>query len=131
MTIKTLAVGLSAFALGAAFGSVLAFAQQNVPGYSFPTPPVYVVTLFEGPIDLKTDYPSLNPATFQPFGGRYIVHGGKVVTFEGVPPGQYVVIRFDSMQKVQAWRASAAFKELSDIHKIGNLRVFAVEGTTQ
>lgn len=131
MTVKILTVGISAFALGAAFGSVLAFAQQNAPGYSSPTPPVYVVTLFEGEINLKTDYPSLNPATFQPFGGRYIVHGGKIVTFEGAPPGQYVVIAFDSMEKVQAWRASAAFKELRDIYKIGKLRVFAVEGTTQ
>jgi uncharacterized protein (DUF1330 family) len=147
MTIKTLTIGFTALALGAAFGSVLAFAQQNVPGYSSQgtvigvsnaqgchdqaTPPVYVVTLFDGEIDLKTDYPSLDPATFQPFGGRYIVHGGKIVTLEGVPPGQYVVIAFDSMKKVQAWRASAAFKKMYDLYKIGKLRVFAVEGTTQ
>jgi len=77
---------------------------------------------------MKADYPSLDPATFQLFGGRYIVHGGKIVTFEGEPPGQYVVIAFDSMKKVQAWRASAAFKEMYDLYKIGKLRVFAVEG---
>jgi uncharacterized protein (DUF1330 family) len=147
MTIKTLAIAFFALALGATFGSALAFAQQNVPGYSSDgktigvpnaqgchdqaTPPVYVVTLFDGEIDMKTDYPSLAPGTFQPFGGRYVVHGGKIVTFEGVPPGQYVVIAFDSMEQVQAWRASAAFKEMYDLYKIGKLRVFAVEGVSQ
>jgi uncharacterized protein (DUF1330 family) len=147
MTIKTLTIGFSALALGVAFGSALAFSRQNIPGDSAQgtmidvsniqglhhqaTPPVYVVTLFDGKIDMNTDYPSLDPATFQPFGGRYVVHGGKIVTFEGTPPGQYVVIAFDSMEQVQAWRASAAFKEMRDIYKIGKLRVFAVEGTTQ
>jgi uncharacterized protein (DUF1330 family) len=84
----------------------------------------YLVTQFN-------NYPSLDPATFQPYGGRYIVHGGKTVTFEGDSPGNYVVIAFDSMEKVQAWRASAAFKEMYDIYKIGKIRVFAVQGVSQ
>lgn len=147
MAIKTLTVSFTALALGAAFGSVLTFALQNGPGHASQdtvisvseaqghhdqaSPPVYVVTLFDGPIDFETDYPSLDPATFQPYGGRYIVHGGKVVTFEGDSPGAYVVIAFDSMEKVQAWRASAAFKETYDIYKIGKIRVFALQGVSQ
>jgi uncharacterized protein (DUF1330 family) len=80
---------------------------------------------------MKTDYPSLAPATFQPFGGRYVVHGGKMVTFEGESPGQFVVIAFDSMENVQAWRASDAFKNAYNPQKLGKVRVFAVEGLTQ
>jgi uncharacterized protein (DUF1330 family) len=147
MTIKTLTIAFAALALGAALGSVPAFVQQNVPGYSSQgtvigvlnaqglhdqaTPPVYFITLFDAEIDMKTDYPSLAPATFQPFGGRYVVHGGKMVTFEGESPGQFVVIAFDSMENVQAWRASDAFKNAYNPQKLGKVRVFAVEGLTQ
>jgi len=41
----------------------------------------------------------LNPATFQPYGGHYIIHFGKTVSFDGRPPNRFVVIAFDSMQK--------------------------------
>ena len=88
-------------------------------------------TLFDAAIDMKTDYPSLAPTTFQPFGGHYVVHGAKMVPFEGEFPGQFVAIAFDSMEKVQAWRESAAFKNTYDPQKIAGLRVFAVEGVTQ
>ena len=80
---------------------------------------------------MNTNYPLLAPSTFQPFGGHYVVHGGKMIAFEGQPPGQYVVVAFDSMEKVQAWRASDSFKQMYDRYKIGGLRVFAVEGATQ
>jgi hypothetical protein len=33
-----------------------------------------------------------NPATFQPFGGHYIIHFGKTVSFDGRPPNRFVVI---------------------------------------
>ncbi len=130
MEIKSLAIGVAAFALGAGFDA--AMLASNAQGRHDRTdPPVYVVSLFETSIDMNTNYPSLAPATFQPFGGRYVVHGGKMVAFEGQPPGQYVVVVFDSMAKVQAWRASDAFKQMYDRYKIGGLRVFAVEGAAQ
>ena len=44
------------------------------------TRPAYVVTIFDTEEVMKTNYPSLNPATFQPFGGHYIIHFGKMVT---------------------------------------------------
>jgi uncharacterized protein (DUF1330 family) len=55
---------------------------------------------------MKTNYPSLNPATFQPFGGHYIIHFGRMATFDGKPPNPIVVIAFDSIANAQAWRAS-------------------------
>lgn len=95
------------------------------------TPPAYVVTLFASEMDTTTHYPSLAPASFQPFGGHYIIHGGTSVTFDGRPPGQIVVIAFDSMEKALAWRASNNFKDRYDLHRTARVRAFAVEGVSQ
>jgi len=77
---------------------------------------------------MKTNYPSLDPATFQPFRGRYIIHFGRSVTFDGEPPNQIVIIAFDSIENAQAWRASGAFRAMYDVNKITKVRAFAVEG---
>jgi uncharacterized protein (DUF1330 family) len=95
-----------------------------------PAPPAYVVTLFDSGLRATdTDYPSLNPATFQPYGGHYIIHFGKTVSFDGRPPNRSVIIAFDSMQKAQAWHSSDAFKQSYDARKLSDVRAFAVEGT--
>jgi uncharacterized protein (DUF1330 family) len=93
-------------------------------------PPAYVVTLFDSGLksEMDTDYPSLNPATFQPFGGHYIIHFGRTVSFDGRPPNRSVIIAFDSMEKAQAWHSSDAFKQSYDARKVSNVRAFAVEG---
>jgi uncharacterized protein (DUF1330 family) len=52
-----------------------------------------------------------------------------MVTFDGKPPNQIVVIAFDSIANAQAWRASNAFREMYDVNKIANVRAFAVEGS--
>jgi uncharacterized protein (DUF1330 family) len=77
---------------------------------------------------MDTNYPSLNPATFQPFGGHYIIHFGRTVSFDGLPPNQIVVIAFDTMENAEAWHASNAFKQSYDAHKLTGVRAFAVEG---
>jgi uncharacterized protein (DUF1330 family) len=92
------------------------------------TPPAYVVTVFDTPEMMSTNYPSLDPGTFQPFGGRYIVHFGKTVTFDGEPPNQILIVAFDSIESAQAWHASAAFSKMYDIDKVASVRAFAVEG---
>jgi len=109
--------------VGFGFGVLMAqslFAQS--------APHAYVITLFDEGAMISTGYPSLAPATFQPFGGRYIIHSGRTITFDGKPPKQMVAIAFDSMDKALAWHASDAFKEMYDVHKIANVRAFAVEG---
>jgi uncharacterized protein (DUF1330 family) len=96
-------------------------------------PPAYVVTIFDRQIDMRQhDHPSLAPATFQAFGGRYIVHFGDVVAFEGTTPNDIVIIAFDSMDKARAWRASKVFKNLfHPARSISNVRTFAVAGVAQ
>ena len=116
------AVALATIA-GFGFGVLMA---QSLRAQS--TAHAYVITLFDEGSMISTGYPSLAPATFQPFGGRYIIHSGRTITFDGKPPTQMVVIAFDSMDKALAWHASGAFKEMYDIHKTANVRAFAVEG---
>jgi uncharacterized protein (DUF1330 family) len=93
-------------------------------------PPAYVVTLFDSGLRsaTDTDYPSLNPAAFQPYGGHYVIHFGKTVSFDGRSPNRFVIIAFDSMEKAQAWHSSAAFRQSYDPRKLSNVRAFAVEG---
>ena len=94
-------------------------------------PPAYVITLFDAGLKsaTDTDYPTLNPATFQPYGGRYIVHFGKTVSFDGRPPNRFVIIAFDSMKHARAWHSSDAFRQSYDARKLSDVRAFVVEGT--
>jgi uncharacterized protein (DUF1330 family) len=96
-------------------------------------PPAYVIAM-RNPADpdaYSKNYASLLPPTFQAFGGHYIVRGGKRIVFNGDPPN-VVIIGFDSMEKAQAWRDSAAYKALIPARDkaIGNgtYQSFAVEG---
>ncbi|HUI15717.1 MAG TPA: DUF1330 domain-containing protein [Xanthobacteraceae bacterium] len=89
----------------------------------------YFVTLFDaGQNQSDTDYPSLYPSSFQSFGGHYVVKNGNMTSFDGHPPGQFVVIAFDSMDKLLQWHGSKAFKDLYDVHKIDQIKAFAVDG---
>src|SRR3989442_4905312 len=76
-------------------------------------PPVYVVAEIEvtDPATYQT-YVDRNGALVQSFGGRFLARGGKTETIAGpVPRGRVAIYTFDSMEKMQAWRESAAYKE--------------------
>ena len=75
-------------------------------------------------------YASQVPGTFAPFGGRYLVRGGKVTPLEGEPPkGRVVVIAFDSVEKAEAWENSKAYEAIKPLrHKSATTRNFIVEG---
>lgn len=121
-----LAIAISAVIAGFGVG-VFAAPELRVPDVA----PAYFVTLFDTKSAsemMGTDYPSLAPATFQPFGGHYIIHSGRTISFDGQPPKQIVVIAFDSMERIQAWHGSDVFKQLYDVYKIAKVKAFAVEG---
>lgn len=93
--------------------------------------PAYFVTLFDTVSQSEvadTNYPSLAPASFQAFRGRYLIHSGRTVSFDGQPPKQIVVIAFENMERLQQWHRSEAFSQLYDVHKIAKVKAFAVEG---
>ena len=96
------------------------------------TTPAYVVTLFDAGLSpsevMNTNYPSLNPSTFQQFGGHYIIHFGRQVVLDGEHLNQIVVVKFDSMENALAWHASGAFRQAYDVHKASSVIAYAVEG---
>jgi len=51
-------------------------------------------------------------ATLAPFGGRFLVHGGRVEVLEGTWPGHLIVIEFPDRSRAQAWYHSAAYQEI-------------------
>jgi uncharacterized protein (DUF1330 family) len=51
-------------------------------------------------------------ATLRPFGGRFIVHGGKVEAPEGTWPGAAIVIEFPDLAAARGWYRSAAYQEI-------------------
>jgi len=50
--------------------------------------------------------------TMNPFGGRFLVHGGEVDAREGSWPGTVVVIEFPDMAQARTWYDSSAYQEI-------------------
>jgi uncharacterized protein (DUF1330 family) len=98
-------------------------------------PPAYVIAM-PNPADADAyakNYAAHIQATIEPFGGHYLVRGGKRVVFNGTPPN-VVVIAFDNIAKAEAWRNSAAYQAVVPARDkaIGNgtYASFAVEGVS-
>jgi uncharacterized protein (DUF1330 family) len=120
-----------AFAMFASFG-LGAAAVQGLHAQA--KPPVYSVA----EIDIldQAAYSTYVPkaqAAIKEAGGRILVSSGTVTTIEGDPPKSRVVIqRWDSLEKYQAYRNSAAFKDLLPLRKkVANWDTFVVEGVPQ
>src|SRR5260370_22295782 len=95
-------------------------------------PPVYQVVEID-PVNMESylkDYVPKAQAAIKAAGGKFLAAGGKTTTLEGEPPKPRVVIQqWDSLEKVQAYRNSAAFKDLLPLRdKLANFRSFVVEG---
>ena len=114
---------------GAALGAV---AVQSLRAQA--KPPVYVVAEIDvtDPATYQT-YVDRNGALVQSFGGRFLARGGKTEAIAGpAPRGRVALYTFESMEKMQAWRDSAQYKELIAIRdQSSNFRSFAVEGLPQ
>jgi uncharacterized protein (DUF1330 family) len=68
-------------------------------------------------------------ATFEPFGGRFRVHGGPVEVLEGQQEGAVVIVEFPSLARAWQWYQSPAYQAilpLSANHTRGTLLL--VEG---
>ena len=94
-------------------------------------PPVYSVAEID--IADQAAYASYVPkaqAAIKAVGGKFLVAGGTITAVDGEPPKSRVVIQqWDSLEKFQAYRNSAAFKELLPIReKVAKFRTFVVEG---
>ncbi|MDT0614055.1 DUF1330 domain-containing protein [Streptomyces lancefieldiae] len=54
-------------------------------------------------------------ATFEPYGGRFLVHGARHEVKEGEWPGHVVVIGFPSLARARAWWDSAEYQEIAPL----------------
>ena len=103
---------------------------QTQPTATAAKPPAYYIAEFEltDPDGIKP-YSAVVESTFQPFGGKYAVRGGKVVSLEGEPSKRVIMIVFPSLEQAQAWYASPRYQEIMPIrHKSAKSRVFIMEG---
>ncbi len=112
---------------GIALGAVVTGMMANT------TPKAYIVTEVDVTGDMEVflrDYAAHVQATVDPFGGRYLVRGGKTIGVEGDPPkGRIVISEFDSIEKARAWRESPAYKKICVVReRETKSRQYIVEG---
>ena len=122
------AVGI-AMSAGVAIGSI-GMLSLHAQGRQ----PVYYVSEIDvaNPEAYAKDYQPRAAEWIKKSGGRYIA-AGKPTSFEGEPAkSRSIILAFDSMEKIQAWRNSPEFQ---DVRKLGGqyakFRAFAIEGTPQ
>ena len=124
---KTRSTAALALLAGAAIGAI---AVQGLHAQT--KAPVYVVTETDiSDLDaFQKEYLPVVQPTIKAAGGRRVAAGQNIVVLEGPSPGTRVAINeFDSLEAVQAWRASADFKAARKIgEKYAKFRAFAVEG---
>jgi uncharacterized protein (DUF1330 family) len=53
--------------------------------------------------------------TFEPFGGRFLVHGTPPEEKEGAWPGHIVIIGFPGMDEARGWWDSPAYREIAPL----------------
>jgi uncharacterized protein (DUF1330 family) len=72
------------------------------------------------------------PATFEPYGGRFLVHATQHEVKEGSWPGHVVVIGFPGIAEARAWWDSPAYREIAPLrsrHVEGD--IILVEGVPE
>ncbi len=96
-------------------------------------PPAFVV----GEIDVKNaemldkEYVPNASKAVRDGGGKYLVVGGKSVSFYGEPPRRIAIMAFDNLEKAEAAFNSAAYKQAKAVgDKYATFRIYAVEGVT-
>ncbi len=79
---------------------------------------------------LYEEYKKLTPGSIEPFGGKFIVRGGRTETLEGEwNPGRFVMIEFPSLEKAKAWWDSEPYQKAKLIRRAASKgKILLVEG---
>ena len=97
--------------------------------------PVYYISEIEvsNAEAYSKEYAPKAQAQIKAAGGKFVVAGGKAKSYEGAPAASRVVIQvWDSVEKIDAWRNSADYKQIREIgNKYAKFRAYAVEGVAQ
>jgi uncharacterized protein (DUF1330 family) len=126
---RSIALGLAMLA-GGAIGATAVnglHAQGKAPGaYA-----IVDISAINNADVFKSLLPKTGPANAA-FGGKFLIRTDKITNLDGTPPARFVVIAFDSVEKAQAWNASAAQKEINELRaKSTTSREFIVEGMAE
>jgi uncharacterized protein (DUF1330 family) len=76
------------------------------------------------------EYKKLTPASLVPYGGKFIVRGGRAETLEGDwQPGRIVVLEFPSVEKAKQWWASEEYAPAKAIRQANaETKMIVVDG---
>ena len=124
------------FTVGLAMVAGAALGAAAVEGlHAQAKPPVYQIVEIDvlNQDAYVNDYAPKAQAAIKAAGGKFLAAGGKTTTIEGDPPKSRIVIQqWDSVEKIAAYRGSAAFKDLLPLRdKLAKFRSFTVEGVPQ
>jgi uncharacterized protein (DUF1330 family) len=123
---RHITVGLAMIA-SAALGATLVqtlHAQARPPAYN-----IAEITIKDQD-GYNKEYLPLVTKAITDAGGKFIVRGGKTISYEGVAPApRVVVIQFENLDKLQAMYNSAPYKDAIAVgDKYATQRIFGVEG---
>jgi uncharacterized protein (DUF1330 family) len=97
-------------------------------------PPVYMIAINEvtNPDGYKNEYLPPAQASIKAHGGVYIAAAEATVIDGDLPKGRTVILRWDSMEKLLAWRHSPEYETARKIgEKYAKYNLIAVEGVRQ
>jgi len=79
--------------------------------------PAYVIAHLQdaGPHPEIAEYIERLPATFEMYGGRFLVHATQHEVKEGTWPGHVVMIGFPGIAEARAWWNSPAYQEIAPL----------------
>jgi uncharacterized protein (DUF1330 family) len=120
------------FTLGMAIGLALGATAVHAL-HAQARPPVYYVAEVDvtDPEQYIKEFVPKAATSADAYGGRPLAAGSKVTAIEGRPPKNRVVImRWESLEQLKAWRESSRYKEARKIgdEYAASVRRFAVEG---
>jgi len=125
---KHMTIGLAMVA-GAALGAT---AVQTLHAQT--KPPAYNIAeiAIKDQDGYNKEYLPLITKALTDAGGKFLVRGGKTISYEGTAPApRVVVIQFDSLDKLQALYDSASYKQAVAIgDKYASQRIFGIEGVS-
>lgn len=125
-TMKVIIGTVASLVLFAAGNSVTYAAQAATA----PAPGYYVAEFEVTDAEGIKPYSAKVESTFKPYGGHFIVRGGKTLSLEGnAPKRRRVVIEFESIEKAKAWYNSEEYTELRKIRqRSARTDVYLIEG---
>ena len=107
-------------------GLLSSFASAQAPAVSRPA--IYVAEFEVTDMEGIKPYSAQVESSFAPFGGRFLVRGGRLVSQEGPATKRIVMIEFPSFEQARAWYESPTYHDLRAIrHRTATSKVFTVE----